>query len=186
MPFFSKHANGETGQTMRQCSKEYKIDVVERAIRRDVLGLNPRQRLPKNAVIHQYFGISLDEARRSLGIKKRLGERANFPLIARGWTRADCLRYLETRVPHQVPRSACVFCPYHSDKEWLEIKKSPEDWKLAVAVDASLRDPQSARHRGMRAILYAHRSCIALDNVEFKHERQFNFFTTECEGVCGV
>lgn len=186
VPFFTRKPDGEVGQTMRQCSRDYKVEVVERAIRRTILGLKPRQRVPKGVQVYQYIGISIDEARRALGVKKRLGERARFPLIERGWTRWDCLRYLESRVPHEVPRSACVFCPFHSDAEWMKVRAVPEDWALALKVDAGLRKQGVIVNRNMNAEMYAHRTCVPLDQVQFKHERQFNMFTLECEGMCGV
>ena len=43
--------------------------------------------------------------------------RMRAPLIERHMTRRDCLDWLDERgtVPHEVPRSACVFCPFHDD-----------------------------------------------------------------------
>lgn len=185
VPFFTKLPDGSVGMTRRQCSKEYKVEVVERTIRRDIIGLLPRQRMPRDVRVHEYFGISLDEARRTIGIKRRVNY-AHFPLIDRGWTRADCVRYLTQRVPHKVPRSACAFCPFHSDWEWMEVRAVPEDWALAVKVDAALREPGRIVNRNMDAQMFAHRSCVPLDQVEFRHERQRNFFNSECEGMCGV
>jgi hypothetical protein len=161
------------GQGKRQCSHDYKVEVIERSIRRDILGLRPRQRTPKGIDIHEYFGISLDEARRSVGIRKRV-RYPHFPLMERHWTRSDCRNYLKSRVPHEVPRSACVYCPFHTDAEWLAIKAVPEDWQLAVAVDRARRAE------------FAHRSLRRLEEVEFRHERQLNMFALECEGMCGV
>ena len=37
------------GRVRRQCTAEYKVAVVERAIRRELLGLQPRQRVPRAA-----------------------------------------------------------------------------------------------------------------------------------------
>jgi hypothetical protein len=185
VPFFTKFKDGEVGMTRRQCSKEYKVEVVGRCIRRQILRLKPRARIPKDVKIIQYFGISLDEARRTAGIRKRVTKPC-FPLIDHSWTRADCQAYLKDRVPHETPRSACVYCPFHSDAEWMNVRKSPADWALAVKVDAGLRKPGAIVNRNMDAEMFAHRSCVPLDQVQFKHERQFNFFTAECEGVCGV
>ena len=187
VPFFTMDVDGETGMTRRQCSSEYKVEVVERCIRRTIIGLKPQARIPKHVALHQYFGISLDEARRSLGILKRMTRATpHFPLIDMGWTRADCQRYLADRVPHETPRSACVYCPFHSDAEWMRVRQNPEDWALAVKVDEGLRKPGAIVNRDMDAQMFAHRSCKPLAEVEFKHERQFNLFTTECEGMCGV
>jgi hypothetical protein len=185
VPFFTRKPDGELGMTRRQCSKEYKVEVVERCIRRTIIGLKPRARIPKHVEVHQYFGISIDEARRTIGIKKRVSL-AHFPLIEMGWTRADCQRYLLDRVPHETPRSACVYCPFHSDQEWMRIRNNPEDWALAVKVDAGLRKEGAIVNRNMDAQMFAHRSCVPLDQVEFKHERQLNMFTLECEGMCGL
>lgn len=40
----------EQGQVRRQCTKEYKVEVVDRVIRRQILGLKPRQRVPKGGL----------------------------------------------------------------------------------------------------------------------------------------
>jgi hypothetical protein len=185
VPWYVKPLDGPIGQVRRHCSKEYKVEVIDRSIRRDVLGLKPSQRIPKSMDVHQYFGISLDEARRSVGIRNRC-DKAHFPLIDRQWTRSDCQNFLKTRVPHEVPRSACVFCPFHSDREWIEIKKNPEDWNLAVKTENALRNPDSRARRKISGGLFAHRSCVPLEQIEFRNERQFNLFTLECEGMCGV
>lgn len=126
-------ANGgqDVGRTRRQCSKEYKTEVIERSIRRDVMGLNPRQRAPKSVAVYQYFGISWDERSRASRIWERFHiEKSTkwepvFPLVERQWTRANCLDWLAAHgnVPHQVPRSACVFCPFHTDQEWQRLKE---------------------------------------------------------------
>lgn len=188
--FTTAQAGRLDGQTRRQCSREYKVDVVERAIRRELVGCAPGARIPKDVRIHQYIGISLDEAGRAVRLRERFKERApiwsvSFPLIDLRWTRSNCLGFLEQACPHSVPRSACVFCPYHSDDEWRAVRAVPEDWARAIAVDAALRTTGSIANRDMTQSMYVHRACVPLDQVEFKHERQFNMFTTECEGMCG-
>ena len=69
--YVTKDANGKVGIVRRQCTKEYKIEVVDRAIRRELLGLQPRQRIPGDVVVYQYFGITLDEAGRAARAKRR-------------------------------------------------------------------------------------------------------------------
>ena len=185
VPFFTKKLDGEISMTRRQCSKEYKVEVIERYIRREILGLQPRRRIPKNVTVQEYFGISLDEGHRSLGVRKRC-KHPNFPLIDMLWTRGSCYEYLRDKVPHQTPRSACVFCPYHDDREWIHVRNSPEDWALAVKVDEVLRKPGHIVNRKMKLPMYAHRSGVPLKDAQFKNEQQFNAFTRECEGMCGV
>ncbi len=63
---FIKNKNGKQGRVKRQCTKEYKIQVVDRIIRRTILGLLPRQRAPKRPVIEHWFGITTDERQRAV------------------------------------------------------------------------------------------------------------------------
>jgi hypothetical protein len=188
--------DGKEGRTRRQCSKEYKIDVIERAIREEIIGVKRGQRVPKDVVVHQYIGISLDEAGRAMRIsanQKHKWVNVHFPLIEQlFFTRPLCLQYLDTRVPHKVPRSACVYCPFHDDNEWLAIQAVPEDWALAVEVDEGLRTSGAVANRKMDCAMYVHRSCKPLVQIEFKPKddpraRQLPMnFNRECMGVCGV
>lgn len=202
----------DVGRRPRQCSKEYKVEVIERCIRREILGLRPRQRVPKDHGIVQHFGISLDEAGRATRLWERhhIGTRTEgkddkirvtktpfpprFILIERQMTRANCQDYLETRVPHQTPRSACVFCPFKTDAEWQRTKTIPGDWERAVQVDTGLRTTGAVANRDMEQTMYLHRSCQPLTQIVFRprpnsKELQLGFgvgFDNECEGVCGV
>ena len=62
---------GDEGQTKRQCTKEYKVEVIDRCIRYELLGLVPGSRLPKDVTVHQYIGISWDERSRAFDISRR-------------------------------------------------------------------------------------------------------------------
>lgn len=197
--FTQEQGSNEVGRTPRQCSKEYKTEVIERAIRRDVLGLAPRKHVPKGVQIFQYFGISWDERSRASRIWERFhiesSTRAEpvFPLVDRQWTRANCIEYLAGKVPHETPRSACVFCPFHRDLEWQNLKdRDVEGWARAVEIDGALRVPGNVINRRMEAGMYLHRSCKPLVQVEFHPRENVNElqlgigFGVECEGVCGV
>ena len=184
----------EVGRTHRQCSKEYKVEVIERTIRRELCGLEPGRRIPKSIQIHQYVGISLDEAGRFERVKRNrpIGT-MRAPLIERFMTRSACLSWLAEfgNVPHEVPRSACVYCPFHDDAEWLRVKAVPEDWALALKVDENLRRKGNIVNRGMNAQMFLHRSCKPLVQIEFnpntRDDRQASIpFWRECLGVCGV
>jgi hypothetical protein len=160
--------------------------------------LKPRKRIPKGVTINQYFGISLDEAGRAQRITSRLRESKkwaspHFPLIDLVYTRADCLTYLADKVPHQTPRSACVFCPYHSDAEWFRLREAdPVGWNRAIQIDRALRDGQSVVNQNMRQAIFLHRSCQPLYQVTFdtrptRRDLQMSMsFAAVCEGVCGV
>lgn len=188
------------GIVQRQCTKEYKVEVVERVIRRDILGLKPRQRIPKGTAIQQLFGISADEKGRAKRITVRFAEDKPwampvFPLIEMGMTREDCKAWLKGRVPHETPRSACVFCPYKSAEEWLRTKSQPAEWARAVAIDNAIREPGRVVNRNMDLSLYLHRQCIPLEMVDLESQaekerekkRRPLWDVLDCgEGMCGV
>ena len=101
-------------------------------------------------------------------------------------TRQDCMNYLEQRVPHHVPRSACVYCPYKSNREWLRLKNNdPDGWARAVEIDEGMRTEGTVFNRKMDANLYLHRSCKPLAEAPLD-ENQLELFDMECEGGCGL
>lgn len=189
----------EEGRVKRQCTKEYKVEVVERTIRRDILSLKPRQRFPADVQIEQWFGISCDEKGRAVRIRQRFEAikwaTPRFPLLELGWRRGDCEDYLKRRVPHEVPRSACVFCPYRSASEWDDLRTNdPAGFARAVEIDRGLRTEGSVVNRGLHKSLYLHRKCVPLEMVDIDGEAAkertrkgpdlFKFYCDE--GVCGV
>ncbi len=190
IPAFTTDGHGSQGIVKRQCTKEYKIDAIELWIRRELIGLKPRQQMPKDVLIHQYMGFSRDEpgraARAKLRFKQvRWGE-VHFPLFDEGMTRRDCVKYLEGRVPHPVPRSACVFCPFKNNTEWRSLRDDdPEGWARAVEVDDSLRIEGTIRNRALNQKLYIHRSCKPLKEANLGDD-QPTLFDMECEGGCGL
>lgn len=66
IPTFIKNLDGTQGRVKRQCTKVYKIEVVDRWIRRILLGLKLKQRIPKGVIVRQWFGISDDESSRAV------------------------------------------------------------------------------------------------------------------------
>jgi hypothetical protein len=197
--FVTDDGGRNVAMVRRQCSKEYKTEIINQTIRRQILGLQPRQRIPKDVLLTKYFGISFDEGGRAKRITENLRKDGHkipprFPLIERFMTRANCIDWLfRYGVPHETPRSACTFCPYHTDHEWDRIKREdPEGWARAVAIDHALRGGKAIAKRGLTGDLYLHRSCRPLDLVQLntkldprKAQLSINF-SVECEGMCGV
>lgn len=190
------------GRTKRQCTVEYKINVIERAIRRDVIGLKPRQRIPKGVRVHQYIGFSSDEASRVYRTydnfqKLSKWSEPHFPLYDHEMTRQDVIDRLgDFGIPHETPRSACTFCPFRSNVEWLWlVKNDQEGFERAVKLDRRLREPGCLAARGMNAGLYLHRSCKPLSEVDFEteieakrptHKQDAFGFDNQCTGMCGL
>lgn len=205
IPAYTKTPAPSRGQTTRQCTNEYKVNVVEKVIRQSLFNLKPRQRMPAGKQVVQLFGLHDDEAGRIKRVSNRFRSHpwaeCEFPLAQIGWTRARCVEYLTKRVPHQVPRSACLFCPYRSDREWKHLRDTePDSFAEAVRIDHAIRDPQSAWAVGLQSALYLHRSCLPLDQVDIdsgaareeerlrKGKMQLDLFELEDCGVgmCGI
>lgn len=179
------------GMIRRQCTNEYKIEPIERFLRREVLGLQPRQRAPREVVIDQWMGISSNELRR-VRQSPEPWKRHVFPLcnlpdayLPTPMTRSHCIAWLEKEFPERtVPRSACIGCPYHSNDEWRAIKSDPEMWADVTEFDRAIR-----HNGGVRGHVYLHRSCKPLDEVDLSTEEergQINMWGNECSGMCGV
>lgn len=184
------------GKASRHCTAHYKIGVVDRVIRQQVLGLNRGERFPSDVLVHQYFGLSHDEPKRIVKVQDRFAgstnSAAHFPLWDLRWDRADCRSYLEEVEPsRRVPRSACTFCPFHSNAEWRRVRDGdPEGWARSVEIDRALRNG-AACAVGLDTSLYLHRSCLPLDQApidepESGYDQHVFGFAAECEGMCGV
>jgi hypothetical protein len=194
IPCFTKDGAGKVGMVRRQCTSEYKIQVINRAIRYELLGLRPRQRVPKGVLVHQYFGISIDEAARAERAKKRFAAIKHtiphWPLIEMGWSRKDCIAFLKDKLPHETPKSSCVFCPYRTNQSWRNLKSTdPVGWARAVEIDHAHRDPQSVCTRGFRQELFVHRSCVPLETIDFEKLAPSTLdpmTVGECQGMCGL
>ena len=83
IPLFVLNPDGSQGKIRRQCTSEYKVEPIERFIRRRVLKLKPRQRAPKTVVVDQWMGISADESHRAKapGKMKTVTRRGSMNLL---------------------------------------------------------------------------------------------------------
>jgi len=180
VPAYTVGKDGRSAILRRQCTREYKIDPIEKEVRHR-LGLVPRQRAPRGSAT-ALIGISTDEASR-MKPSRSPWCRNQYPLVEAGMRRADCLALLREHGLPEPRKSSCVFCPYHSDHFWKRLKLDyPDEFSRAVAFDEEIRDMSAS---GLRHPAYLHRSLIALSDVDFS-ESQLDLFDEECAGVCGV
>lgn len=195
IPSFLKSADGRVGLARRKCTSAYKINVINSEIRR-LLGVEPGRPVPSNLHVTQYFGLSYDEPNRVIKAMDRSKRPTWFdpccPLFDMEMTRRDCLDYLRPITPHETPRSACSFCPFHSNEEWRRIRDTdPKSWARSIEIDDALRLPGSAIAQDFDASHYLHRSCVPLAEAPIDvdpgrpGDRSFGF-AQECEGMCGL
>lgn len=171
------------GLGKRQCTRSFKIDPIVRKCR-ELLGL---KRVPAKplGLVDMLMGISTDEASR---MKPAVMEwiAARFPLIDAGMSRDDCLRWMADHGYPRPPRSACTFCPFHDDAEWLALTDA--EFADAAAKEIELQAAYSETTE-MRGTPFFHASRVPLGQAilnAMTEPAQLNFFNNECEGMCGV
>lgn len=183
-PFFVKNEDGSRGILRRQCTVAYKIEPIQAKVRA-LLGLKFRQRWPKTPVVEQWVGISRDEVTR-MKPSRIPAIQMRWPLIELGMTRRACIEWLEAHGYAEPPKSACTFCPYHSDAWWRHLRDTDAaGWSDAIAVDRAIR----GGFGNLNGELYLHDSLIPLEAVDLSTDAergQPNLFENECEGMCGV
>lgn len=172
---------GREGMLRRQCTSEYKIEPIEKFVR-EYLGYRPRMRVRHR--VTALMGISIDEALR-MKPARTPWVTSLYPLVGARLTRRACQEIIRREGLPEPRKSSCVFCPYHSDSFWKDLKANhPIEWAKAVEVDEQIRDMTM---RGQRQPGYLHRSCRPLAEVDFDpHRDQVDLFLNECEGMCGV
>src|SRR5262249_54459128 len=111
IPAWTTNASGQAAPLCRQCTQDYKIRPIVRKVR-ELLGYRPGQRVI--ARVACLLGISAEEFNR-MRFSQIKWITNIYPLVDKSVRREDCTKLLqELGIP--VPgRSACVFCPYHSN-----------------------------------------------------------------------
>ena len=165
------------GIMLRQCTGEYKIQIVIKEVRR-LHKLKKHQRMKPTEM---WLGISLDEIQR-MKESQLYNVIYKYPLIDKRLTRSDCISFLEQNNFFNVKKSSCTFCPYHNNKAWKEIKQNyPKEWSKAVKLDRVIRN---SKQFGIKDELFLHTSLKPLEKA-YLQEDQEELFMCE-EGYCGI
>lgn len=207
IPAFIKNPDGSRGLVRRQCTGTYKIDVIERYVKQEVLGSAHGKRWPipvdGSPLVRQWIGISRDELGR-MKVSQRPAVAFWHPLIESeacqfvhrgelvpcGMTRVDCLEWISSRGYPRPPRSACIICPFRRAEEWQAL--TPKEFEDACFVDESIRRTESVRLESLgKSDLvgqpYLHSSLVPLRVADIGRDDPSNSgFADECGGVCGV
>lgn len=165
--------NGVHGQIRRQCTSDWKINPMRRWLQSNRFG----------QTVEMWLGISLDEVQRMKDSNvKYITNR--WPLIEKRMSRHDCKLWLERHGLEIPPRSACVFCPFHSRGEWRDLRDNGNgDWEKAIEVDRKIRKARPPYD------LFVNVQRVPLDEADLDNEidkGQLSLWENECEGVCGV
>lgn len=151
IPAFTRSIEGADGQMKRQCTSLWKIRATRQFARSKVTSI-------RVGAIEQVMGISLDEWQRMRDSDVQYIVNT-YPLVEARVKRADCILWLQRNGLPVPPKSACVFCPFHTAKQWKAMKREGgEDWEIAVAADKAIR--ATAEAHGHQ--LYVHSARVPL------------------------
>lgn len=182
IPAFTEGVDGRAAMLRRQCTREYKIEPIEKHVR-GMFGLKKGERAKGRVKALALIGISLDEATRMKPSRTAWVENA-YPLVDAGLRRGDCLRLISEYGFPAPQKSSCVFCPYHSDEFWRGLKKRhPVEFEKAAAFDENIRDMSKS---GVKGQVFLHRSLVPLRVIDFDQQKRMfsDLEDEECEGAC--
>jgi hypothetical protein len=187
IPAFVANKDGSKGIMGRACTFDYKIQMIEKTARK----LAQIKRGQKEITVTQWIGISWDEMQRMKDARVKWSQH-RWPLIERRMRRQDCLKWMEDKGYPAPPRSACVYCPFHSDNEWRRLRdEEPLEFARAIRFDHDLRAVK-AQTDNMGGVPFLHPSLTPLDEVDLSTDIKngqgllWNHMDNECEGMCGV
>ena len=182
VPHYNRNEDGTKGHGPRQCTHDFKIAPIARKTRQIMKEVGSKQ-------VVRWIGISLDEVSRMKPSSDKYSTHI-WPLIERRMTRHDCLNWMQKHDFPKPPRSACVFCPYHSDREWRRLRdEEPDEFNRAVQFEKDYQQTRSQQTRTRLVVPFLHNSCVPLDQVDFSTDEDHGqqvLFGNECEGMCGV
>lgn len=184
IPAYTLAPDGSMGILGRSCTADYKVAVILKNLRK----FCKIRRGEKQTQITQWIGISYDEIQR-MKPSRDAWTQHRWPLVEREMRRHDCISWLRQKGFPEPPRSACSYCPFHSNKEWRRLKEEePEAFAEAVRVEKELQRTKSETDN-IRSVPWLHKSCVPLEEVDLSTEMdsgQLDMFGNECEGLCGV
>jgi len=187
IPVFGIMPNGNvTAAIGRKCTSDYKIAPIIKEIRKHCR----IKRGQKDITVTQWIGISWDEIQR-MKHSSHLWTQHRWPLIEKKIQRHQCLRWMKDNGYPEPPRSACFYCPFHSDTEWKRLRDNePLEFQKAIDFDKELRQKYKRHDPTMLMEVYLHNSCKPLDEIDFDSDEdkgQMTWdFQAECEGMCGL
>jgi hypothetical protein len=186
IPLYTLSTDGDFGAaTMRSCTADFKINPILKFNRR-ACGITHGQ---KNATVTSWIGISSDEKQRMKNSREKWCVN-RFPLVELRMNRTQCIEWMNQNNYPEPPRSSCVYCPFHSNKEWRRLQtEEPGEFAKAVQFE---RDIQAAKARSQNfdSVPFLHNSRKPLDTIDFRSDvergQQLLSFMDECEGMCGI
>ena len=186
IPLYTLSKNGSEGMIpFRSCTADFKIKPILKELR-SRCGIRRGQKI---ATITSLIGISYDEQQRMKDSRDAWVVN-RWPLVELRMRRYDCLDWMKRKGYPEPPRSSCVYCPFHSDKEWRRLQsEEPEEFQKAVKFEKDLQMAKK-NSENFHSTPFLHQSRKPLDEIDFRSDVERGQglldFQDECDGMCGV
>lgn len=144
IPFWTLSPEGKKGKMMRNCTMEYKIDMIQKYVRWEILGYRKGQRTKQEDLkAHEmHIGFSAEEKQRCKDNPHKMFVN-HFPLVEMGLERKDNYAYIRDVWGLETKASACTFCPFHRNYFFQHLKnEEPEKYRDLVEFDELLEREQ--------------------------------------------
>ena len=142
IPWWTLREDGHKSKMPRNCTIDYKVEMISKHVRWELLGYKKGQRLrDEDKKAHEmHMGFSAEEAHRCKESPNPMFIN-KFPLVEMGMTRANNYTYIRDVWGLETKASACCFCPFHKNHFFQYLKENhPSDYAKLVEVDEVLRD----------------------------------------------
>ena len=184
VPVFTLNEDLSEGKIpQRACTRNFKIRPIHKCIRREL-----KIKRGAHSAVTQWLGISLDEVQRMKPSREKWSVH-RWPLIELRMTRHNCLEWMRANGYPEPPRSACTFCPFHSDQEWRRLQtQEPHEFNSAIEFEQRLQKVK-AESDDFKSKPFLNSRRIPLDQIDFRSDverGQKMLWDDECEGMCGV
>lgn len=165
IPWWTLSNDGHKSKMPRNCTIDFKVEMISKFIRWEVLGYKKKQHLKEHdkKAHEMHMGFSKEEERRCSESPNPMFVN-KFPLVKMGWTRSESYAYCRDVWGLDTKASACAFCPYHQNYFFKYLKENhPDEYVALVGVDNLLRDKQP--HPAMDSALFISRSRKRLEEL---------------------
>ena len=165
-PYIPLHYKG--GIMQRQCTANYKSTIIIRYC---------RQWKSPDKKVSQLIGFSTDEIYRVKPARENWINK-EYPLLELRMSRNDCMSFFKNNNIRTPEKSACWHCPYHSNKQWLDMKlNDPDSFAKAVEFDKKIRKlPEIDKHE-----YYLHKAKLPLEESVGHEEKEGELFDYDME-----
>lgn len=190
IPFYTLSQDGSKGIIPhRSCTSDYKIQPILKELRKRC-GIKRGQKKP---TVTSLIGISYDEMQRMKDSRDAWVVN-RWPLVEMKLRRQDCINWMLKNDYPEPPRSSCVYCPFHSNKEWRRLQiEEPDEFQKAVDFEKALQLTK-ANPDNFSSTPFLHNSRIPLYQIDFRTRSEKDAdngqglldFQDECDGMCGV